>query len=96
MTATQFLPYTEPWIRDFMTNGYYDLSPAVVRELLCKRLSKARKELPDISEYTHISLPSCTRQFENLRRVREFVESSDDAVRGRAAAAERSTTRGTA
>ena len=54
---------------------YYELDDAVVREVLGKKLSsRHRKDLDEVSEKTNISLKSCRRQFDNIRRIHKACE----------------------
>lgn len=54
---------------------YYALDNSVARELLGRKLSsRLRKDLDEISEKTGVSLRSCRRQFENIKRVFKEVE----------------------
>lgn len=51
-------------VRQNFINKYFTFDDAVVRELVCKKLSssKIRKDLDDISEKLQIELSSCRRQ----------------------------------
>jgi len=61
--------------RDILIEKYYDLDGSVVRELLGKKLSsRLRKDLDEIAEKTGVSLRSCRRQFDNVKRVYKSVE----------------------
>ena len=54
-----------------MIERYYEFDDVFARELLGKHVtsSKLRRDVEDMSDKTGIPLPSCTRQFENIRRV---------------------------
>ena len=67
----QMAPITER----LLIEKYYDVKDSVVREILGKKLSQRnRKELDDVSEKTGISIKSCRRQFDNIKRVYKLVE----------------------
>jgi|SaaInlStandDraft_6_1057023.scaffolds.fasta_scaffold10439_1 hypothetical protein len=54
---------------------YYTFDENVMRELLGKKLSRGtRKDLDDVAVLCGVSLVSCQRQFDNLRRIYRFVE----------------------
>ena len=54
---------------------YYTFNEEVVREFLGKKLSsKNRKDLDNVSEKTGITLKSCRRQFDNIKRVLRVVD----------------------
>lgn len=54
---------------------YYGFDDGVIRELLGKKLSsRHRKDLDEVSEKTNVSLKSCRRQFDNVKRVFKTVE----------------------
>eukprot|EP00128_Syssomonas_multiformis_P019125 Colp12_sorted_trinity150504_noHs@1146 len=62
-----------------LIDRYYDFDAPVLRELLGKKLtSRLRKDLDDISEKTQVSLRSCRRQFDNLKRIFKEVEDQQD------------------
>jgi len=47
----------------------------VIREILSKKLSsRFRNALDDVSDRTRVSLRSCRRQFDNVKRVFKTVE----------------------
>jgi endonuclease IV len=53
----------------------------VVRELLGKQLnSRLRKDMDDVSEKTRVSLGSCRRQFDNLKRIFKKVEDMEGSL----------------
>ncbi|KAB0382121.1 hypothetical protein FD755_004038, partial [Muntiacus reevesi] len=63
---------------------YYAFDEAFVREVLGKKLSKGtKKDLDDISTKTGITLESCRRQFDNLKRVFKVVEEMRGSLTGR-------------
>jgi len=54
---------------------YYSLDGALCRELLGKKLnSRLRKDLDEVAEKCGVSLKSCRRQFDNVKRVFKAVE----------------------
>ncbi|KAI0234810.1 Acidic fibroblast growth factor intracellular-binding protein [Lamellibrachia satsuma] len=54
---------------------YYQFDATVIREILSKKLSsRYRNSLDDVSEKTKVSLRSCRRQFDNVKRVFKMVE----------------------
>lgn len=58
-----------------LIDKYYQFDPTVARELLGRKLSnKNRNSLDEIAEKTKISLKSCCRQFDNIKRVFKTVE----------------------
>lgn len=57
------------------SNRYYEFNDSVAREILGKKLtSKNRKDMEEVAEKTGISLKSCRRQFNNVKRVFKTVE----------------------
>ena len=49
---------------------YYALDSSVARELLGRKLtSRLRKDLDEVADKTGVSLRSCRRQFDNIKRV---------------------------
>jgi len=61
--------------RDILIEKYYDLDSSVMRELLGRKLSsRLRKDLDEVAEKTGVSLRSCRRQFDNVKRVYKAVE----------------------
>lgn len=68
-------------IRNFLIEKYYDLDDSVVREFLGKKLSsKHRKDLDEVSEKTNVSLKSCRRQFDNVKRIFKTVDEMPGSV----------------
>lgn len=68
-------------IRNFLIEKYYDLDDSVVREFLGKKLSsKHRKDLDEVSEKTNVSLKSCRRQFDNVKRIFKTVDDLPGSV----------------
>ena len=56
----------------FLRPLFYDpsLDPRVSRELIGKKLSsRFRRDLDELAEKTGVSLKSCRRQFDNVKRV---------------------------
>nr|XP_046914144.1 acidic fibroblast growth factor intracellular-binding protein B-like isoform X2 [Dermatophagoides farinae] len=64
-----------PVTQQMLIEKYYDFKDTVVREILGKKLSaRNRKELDEVSERTEVSIKSCRRQFDNIKRVFKMVE----------------------
>ena len=60
---------------------YYSFDACVVRDFLGKKLSaKNRRDLDDTSEQTGISLKSCRRQFDNIKRILKVVDDLDGSL----------------
>lgn len=58
---------------------FFAFDSEVVREFMGKKLtSSLRKDLDDVSEKTKVPLPSCRRQFDNLKRVMKCALDSTD------------------
>lgn len=54
---------------------YYEFDDVVIRELLGKKItSKSRKDMDEVAEKTGITLKSCRRQYDNVKRVFKIVE----------------------
>ncbi|KAL1139595.1 hypothetical protein AAG570_006577 [Ranatra chinensis] len=71
----------EPLTRQLLIEKYYEFDDAVIRELLGKKLSsRYRKDLDEVSEKTGVSLKSCRRQFDNVKRVFKTVEDLQGSV----------------
>jgi len=61
--------------QNLLVERYYNLDNSVVREILGKKLSsRLRKDLDEVAEKTGVSLRSCRRQFDNIKRVHRAVE----------------------
>lgn len=59
----------------FYDSRYYEFDDCVIREILGKKLtSKSRKDLDEVAEKTGITLKSCRRQYDNVKRVFKAVE----------------------
>lgn len=53
----------------------------MIRELLGKKLtSKSRKEMDEVAEKTGISIKSCRRQYDNVKRVFKTVEDMSGSL----------------
>ena len=64
-----------PTTQRILIEKYYDFDDSVIREILGKKLSgRNRKDLDDVSEKTLVSIKSCRRQFDNVKRVYKTVE----------------------
>lgn len=58
-----------------LIHEYYQFDATVIREILSKKLSsRCRNALDDVSDRTKVSLRSCRRQFDNVKRVFKTVE----------------------
>ena len=61
--------------QNILIEKYYALDSAVIRELLGKKFSnRLRKDLDEVSEKSKVSLRSCRRQFDNIKRVFRTIE----------------------
>ena len=64
-----------------MIESYYTFDEPVVREFLGRKLSgKNRRDLDDVSEKTGVSLKSCQRQFDNIKRVLKVVDDFEGSL----------------
>ncbi|XP_005106473.1 acidic fibroblast growth factor intracellular-binding protein [Aplysia californica] len=60
---------------NMLIQRYYSFDASVIREIFGRKLtSKNRKDLDDISEETGVSVKSCRRQFDNVKRVFKTVD----------------------
>lgn len=67
-----------PATQMILIEKYYDFKDNVIREILGKKLSaRNRKELDEVSEKTEVSIKSCRRQFDNIKRVYKTVEDME-------------------
>ncbi|CAM1154855.1 FIBP (predicted) [Pycnogonum litorale] len=74
--------FAEQWIFQLddvtqrtLIQKYYEFNDDVVREILGKKLtSRNRKDLDEVNEKTNVTLKSCCRQFDNIKRVFKAVE----------------------
>uniref|UniRef100_A0A1B6GUG9 Acidic fibroblast growth factor intracellular-binding protein n=2 Tax=Proconiini TaxID=565685 RepID=A0A1B6GUG9_9HEMI len=79
--AEQLAFQIEPQTRQLLIEKYYEFDNTVIRELLGKKLtSRHRKDLDEVSEKTGVSLKSCRRQFDNVKRVFKTVEELQGSV----------------
>jgi len=75
MFSDQLVFQLDSETQNFLIEKYYALDNSVIRELLGKKLSgRLRKDLDEVSERTRVSLRSCRRQFDNIKRVFKCVE----------------------
>ncbi|GBG25885.1 Acidic fibroblast growth factor intracellular-binding protein [Hondaea fermentalgiana] len=66
----QMLVQLSPRVQQYIVRRYYEFNDNVYRELLGRKLStRARKDLDEVAENAGVLLPSCRRQFDNLRRI---------------------------
>lgn len=71
----------EPLTRQLLIEKYYEFNDIVIRELLGRKLSsRYRKDLDEVSEKTGITLKSCRRQFDNVKRIFKVVEDLQGSV----------------
>ncbi len=71
----QLLYQMSPETQNLLIERYYSLDSALCRELLGKKLSsRVRKDLDEVSEKCGVSLKSCRRQFDNIKRVFKTIE----------------------
>lgn len=67
--------------RSKMIEMYYTYDESVVREFIGKKLSgKDRRELDDVCEKTRVSMKSCRRQFDNIKRVLKVVDDLNGSL----------------
>jgi len=75
MFSDQLVFQLDSETQNFLIEKYYALDSSVIRELLGKKLSsRLRKDLDEVSDRTRVSLRSCRRQFDNIKRVFKSVE----------------------
>lgn len=75
MLADQWTFQVEPKTQRMLIEKYYEFDDDVVREILGKKLSaRNRKDLDEVSEKTSVTLKSCRRQFDNVKKVYKLVE----------------------
>ncbi|XP_024082614.1 acidic fibroblast growth factor intracellular-binding protein isoform X2 [Cimex lectularius] len=71
----------EPLTRQLLIEKYYEFDDPVIRELLGKKLSsRYRKDLDEVSDKTNISVKSCRRQFDNVKRIYKTVEDMQGSL----------------
>ncbi|RZF48414.1 hypothetical protein LSTR_LSTR007581 [Laodelphax striatellus] len=71
----------EPQTKQLLIEKYYEFDDVVIREFIGKKLSsRHRKDLDEVSEKTNVSLKSCRRQFDNVKRVFKTVEEIQGSV----------------
>ena len=75
MFSDQLVFQLDSETQNFLIEKYYALDSLVVRELLGRKFSsRLRKDLDETSERTKVSLRSCRRQFDNIKRVFRTME----------------------
>ncbi|GAB6029329.1 hypothetical protein CHUAL_005096 [Chamberlinius hualienensis] len=78
--SEQLVFQIDPKTQRHLIEKYYELDHSVVREVLGRKLStRFRKDLDEVSDKTNVSVKSCRRQFDNIKRVFKAVED----LRGR-------------
>ncbi|KAF9428474.1 hypothetical protein BGZ94_002265 [Podila epigama] len=76
--AGQFMFPLSLSAKQHLIERYYSFDESVIREILGKKLnSRTRKDLDEVHEKTGVKLPSCRRQFDNLKRVMKKVEDAE-------------------
>ena len=64
-----------------MIDLYYTFDEPVIREILGRKLSgKDRKDLDDVSEKHNLSIKSCRRQFDNIKRILKVVDDFEGSL----------------
>ncbi|XP_011497797.1 PREDICTED: acidic fibroblast growth factor intracellular-binding protein [Ceratosolen solmsi marchali] len=75
LASEQLAFQIEPQTSQMLIEMYYEFNDNVARELVGKKLtSKNRKDIEEVGEKTGVSLKSCRRQFDNVKRVFKAVE----------------------
>ncbi|XP_057323494.1 acidic fibroblast growth factor intracellular-binding protein isoform X2 [Microplitis mediator] len=75
LASEQLAFQIEPQTSRMLIEMYYEFDDSVVREILGKKLtSKSRKDLDEVAEKTGITLKSCRRQYDNVKRIFKAVE----------------------
>lgn len=75
MFSEQLVFQLDSETQNLLIEKYYALDDCVVRELLGRKFSsRLRKDLDETSERTRVSLRSCRRQFDNIKRVFRSME----------------------
>ncbi|XP_008545391.1 acidic fibroblast growth factor intracellular-binding protein [Microplitis demolitor] len=75
LASEQLAFQIEPQTSQMLIEMYYEFDDSVVREILGKKLtSKSRKDLDEVAEKTGITLKSCRRQYDNVKRIFKVVE----------------------
>ena len=68
--SEQLVFQLDPTTQRMLVEQYYALDSSVARELLGRKLtSRLRKDLDEVADKTGVSLRSCRRQFDNIKRV---------------------------
>ena len=74
--SEQLVFQLDPSTQHKLVEQYYALDNSVARELLGRKLtSRLRKDLDEIADKTGVSLRSCRRQFDNIKRVRSSTSA---------------------
>ncbi|XP_018398035.1 PREDICTED: uncharacterized protein LOC108776035 [Cyphomyrmex costatus] len=75
LASEQLAFQIEPQTSQMLIEMYYEFDDVVIRELLGKKItSKSRKDMDEVAEKTGITLKSCRRQYDNVKRVFKIVE----------------------
>ncbi|NP_001153419.1 fibroblast growth factor (acidic) intracellular binding protein [Nasonia vitripennis] len=75
LASEQLAFQIEPQTSQMLIEMYYEFNDSVARELLGKKLtSKNRKDMEEVAERTGVTLKSCRRQYDNVKRVFKTVE----------------------
>ncbi|CAG0914895.1 unnamed protein product [Notodromas monacha] len=68
--------------QSYLLQKYYELDDVVIREIMGKKFSaRIRKDLDDVSVKISIPLPSCRRQFDNVKLIYKTVEEMSGCVK---------------
>ncbi|KAB7498446.1 Acidic fibroblast growth factor intracellular-binding protein [Armadillidium nasatum] len=71
-----------PSVQKYVIEKYYSFDGTVIREILGKKLSgRTRKDLDDVAEKTGITLRSCRRQFDNVKRIYKQTDDASGSVK---------------
>ena len=61
-----------------LVEGYYGFEEKVARVLVGKKMNaKERKEMVGVEEKEGVKVVSCWRQFDNMKRIKEYVEEEE-------------------
>ena len=72
--SEQLVFQLDPTTQRMLVEQYYALDSSVARELLGRKLtSRLRKDLDEVADKTGVSLRSCRRQFDNIKRVLDLI-----------------------
>lgn len=70
-----------PEVQNMLIERYYKMDSSVTREILGKKLSaRLRGSLDEVAEKSNVSVKSCRRQFDNIKRIFKTVEDQAGRV----------------